>query len=200
MSLQNLTNTTLSKRKLLIPHKRGLLKNTKQQHSTLNPSAGPAEIQFRRPVFSSVGEDEDEDEDTDETQKEGYREGEEEENPSDSHEQQQRSKKRKRKEVVRIEFDSSQAPQPFLEPDVLERIRERQRQRQEQKKQRDNDNNNRQEQESHRQRIVGSGVAPDAPEPALNTEREIRRRAVQSEYGSMAVRRRMAVSGRGRRR
>jgi hypothetical protein len=85
-------------------------------------------------------------------------------------------------EVIRIEFDSSQASQPFLEPDVLERIRERQRQRE----------------KEALQNTASRGTA-DAPGAGLDTEREIRRRAVQTEYGSMAVRGRMAVGGRGRR-
>lgn len=157
MSLQN-TPSTPPKRSLLVPHKRRLLPVTRSQtKTTLNPSAVPAGIQFRRPVFSSIGE-------------------EDEKNDFDAGRQSQKER------VCVIEFDSSQAPQPFLEPDVLERMRERQRQRQ------------REEEASAagNQGSLGS-------QAGLDTEREIRRRALQTEYGSMAVRGRMAVSRRGRR-
>lgn len=172
MSLENHTSSPPAKRKLLIPHKRGLLPVSccsLHKQTTLNPSTRPAGIQFRRPVFSSVGGNEEDPKD-----KKGN---------GDGHEQQSRGGK----EVVRIEFDSSQAPQPFLEPDVLERIRERHMQRQREKD----------EQEARQGARVS---AADGPGAGLNAEREIRRRAVQTEYGSMAVRGRMAVSGRGRRR
>lgn len=171
MSLQKSTFAPPAKRKLLIPHKRGLLPVSslhKQQTTLLSPSTTrPAEIQFRRPVFSSVDENK--------NSKENKRAGEDDGLAS----------VKGREEAVRIEFDSSQAPQPFLEPDVLERIRERQRQKE------------KDEQDKARQGAISTASTPGA---GLNAEREIRRRAVQTEYGSMAVRGRMAVSGRGRRR
>lgn len=76
--------------------------------------------------------------------------------------------------VIRIEFDSSQAPQPFLEPELLQRIIEWRRQ----KKQKDDED----EKDEIRDILAES-----------NTQREVRRRAAQTDYGSMAIRDRMNV-------
>ncbi|KAH8693822.1 hypothetical protein BGW36DRAFT_383822 [Talaromyces proteolyticus] len=156
------------KRNRIIPHKRRLLpakpspsssSSSRKKTTTINPSALPAKIQFRRPVFSSIVEQEEKEKVEDNTN-----------NTVDA---------------IRIEFDSSQAPQPFLDPDLLERIRERARTRTAQQR---------------RQQGSGSGrvqSGDDRGADGVSSERDIRRRAVQTEYGSMAIRGRMAVSGRG---
>lgn len=80
---------------------------------------------------------------------------------------------------MRIEFDSSQAPQPFLEPELLQKIMEVRRERKQ--------NEEADEEATHEKRDI----------PAeLNTEREVRRRAAQTDYGSMAIRDRMNVKKR----
>lgn len=174
----------MKKRERIIPHKRGLLpvssstsastststsssSSTKTRiHKTINPSAVPAIIQLQRPVFSSLKGTA--------TEKE--------------HGQDQKSERRRyttglddddgesANKVIRIEFDSSQAPQPFLEPELLQRIMEARRQKKQQEKD---------EEEATEQKR-------DIP-AELNTEREVRRRAAQTDYGSMAIRDRMNV-------
>jgi deoxyribodipyrimidine photo-lyase len=165
-----------SRRTLIIPHKRGLLSITTAASSTtttsqktriqktINPSALPAKIQLRRPVFSSL-EPRNEDED------------EEKYNIDDT-------------SIRTIEFDSSLAPQPFLEPELVQRIVEG---RNRKEKDGDNDNDNKDHENEDKKQGESSLTAQ------LSTEREVRRRAAQTEYGSMAIRGRSNVRGRGRR-
>ncbi|KAL2013096.1 hypothetical protein VTN00DRAFT_621 [Thermoascus crustaceus] len=85
---------------LLIPSKRTLLppcSTSSGVHKTLNPSAVPAQIQIRRPAFSTAAEKEPQ--------------------------AQSQAQGRGRHEPVVIEFDASRVPQPFLEPGLLERMR-----------------------------------------------------------------------------
>lgn len=173
-----LNSKKMKKRERIIPHKRGLLPvssstsaststSTKTRiHKTINPSAIPAIIQLQRPVFSSL---------------KGVTTGKE-------HDQEQKSERRRyttslddededrTNKVIRIEFDSSQAPQPFLEPELLQKIMEARRQ----KKQHEEADEEATEQKR------------DIPAES-NTEREVRRRAAQTDYGSMAIRDRMNV-------
>lgn len=81
-------------------------------------------------------------------------------------------------EPIVIEFDSSRAPQPFLDPMALEKVRARVRMRE----------------EGERERSLGTEAEED--------EEARRRREREAEYGGMAVRgRSRAVAGRaGRRR
>lgn len=181
-----------TKRERIIPHKRGLLpvsvssstsasaSASSSQSSPLstgtkiqkriNPSAVPAVLQLQRPVFSSLkGVTTDKEHSKDgKSEETRYTTGLDEEAGSNK--------------VIRIEFDSSQAPQPFLEPELLQKMVEGRRH----KKSSENDED------------TTEGSRDILAE--LNTEREVRRRAAQTDYGSMAIRDRMAVSGRGRRR
>ncbi|GAD93405.1 deoxyribodipyrimidine photo-lyase Phr1, putative [Paecilomyces variotii No. 5] len=108
-------------RKLLIPSKRALLpissssssssSSSTSPSSTNNPSAHPAEIQIRRPAFSSA-EPTGPNTDTGPTSRYGSVVG-----------------NRDASEPIVIEFDSSRAPQPFLDPVALEKVRARVRMR-----------------------------------------------------------------------
>lgn len=175
-----------SNRKRIIPHKRGLLPISSSSpksvststpssssaktivHKTINPSAVPAIIQLQRPVFSSLKETTTEREHEDRKSGKGrYTTGlDDDEN---------------RNRVIRIEFDSSQAPQPFLEPERLQKIMEARRHR----KSYEHDDD--------------EGEATEENTATVATEREVRRRAAQTDYGSMAIRDRMNISGKGRR-
>lgn len=191
------------RRKLIIPHKRPLLPTgatkslslssssssasvsqlkgvavTKIQ-KTINPSALPAQIQLRRPVFSSLETTEEDEGNADRKDQKGsgYKLTIDDNNDDEAR-------------VIRIEFDSSQAPQPFLEPDYRERIME------ERRKKRSAKEVEQQEDEEE----MGEIKSEESLTAQQSTEREVRRRAAQVDYGSMAIKDRMRVSGRGRRR
>lgn len=173
-------NKTPSRRTLIIPHKRGLLplktgSVTTNVQKTINPSALPAEIQLRRPVFSSLETREKEDD----TERESRYN-----NMFDLEDS--------AVAVCTVEFDSSQAPQPFLEPELAERRVARAIE-----KRQDAGSGSREEKQDDEEDEEQGGVSLAAQ---LSTEREVRRRAARAEYGGMAVRDRMTVSGRGRRR
>jgi hypothetical protein len=150
---------------LLIPQKRKLISGINPSICrTINPSALPAEIQIQRPVFSSLSSATGE-----------------EDVPSD------------RRKIVTVEFDSSRAPQPFLEPEVLQRLRAKRREQQQQRL--------RQQQEQHEEAEQGADAEQRRCDDAEEEDEQTlsRRREREAEYGSMAVRGRMNVSGRGRR-
>lgn len=141
-------------RPLLIPSKRALLPLSSTTKSPSNPSAYPAEIQIRRPAFSSAVSSESADTSCD------------------------KSEQRESSEPIIIEFDSSRAPQPFLDPVALERVRERMRMREEERRQ--------------------EGERTEVKEKEEDDEQQRRRREREAEYGGMAVRgRSRAVAGRG---
>jgi hypothetical protein len=176
-------NNMKSKRERIIPHKRSLLpvssstspstssslSSKTKVHKTINPSAIPAVIQLQRPVFSSLKGTtaEKEHQRGEEHGKRRYTttldEGEESTN-----------------KVIRIEFDSSQAPQPFLEPELLQKIMEARR-------------HNKQEEKAAEEAAATDKEEKRDLTSTLNTQREVRRRAAQTDYGSMAVRHRMNV-------
>lgn len=174
-----------SQRERIIPHKRGLLpvssstststssslSSKTKVHKTINPSAIPAVIQLQRPVFSSLkGTTAEKEHDRGEEHgKSRYTTGLDEEDEESAN------------RVIRIEFDSSQAPQPFLEPELLQKIMEARRHKKQEEKEDEE-----------------AAAATDKEEKrdltsTLNTQREVRRRAAQTDYGSMAVRHRMNV-------
>lgn len=171
-----------AKRERIIPQKRGLLpvssstsasssastssfSTTTKVHKTINPSAVPAIVQLQRPVFSSLKEitAEKEPERDEKFERRRYTTGLDDEGSTNK--------------VIRIKFDSSQAPQPFLEPEFLQRIMEGRRQ-----KEREEEAATAEEEDEKR----------DIPADS-NTRREVRRRAAQTDYGSMAIRDRMNV-------
>lgn len=100
---------------LLIPTKRALLPpcstspSFRGVHRTLNPSAVPAQIQIRRPAFSTVTVTP-----TATATAAGAKDA-----PTQNTGQDQGQ----RHEPTVIEFDASRPPQPFLDPGVLQRMR-----------------------------------------------------------------------------
>jgi hypothetical protein len=173
-----------AKRERIIPQKRGLLPvssstsasssastasfstTTTKVHKTINPSAVPAIVQLQRPVFSSLkGITAEKELERDEKfERRRYTTGLDDEESTNK--------------VIRIEFDSSQAPQPFLEPEFLQRIMEGRRQ-----KKREEEAATAAAEEDEKREIPAES----------NTRREVRRRAAQTDYGSMAIRDRMNV-------
>ncbi|KKA22603.1 hypothetical protein T310_3394 [Rasamsonia emersonii CBS 393.64] len=106
---------------------------------TINPSAHPASIQILRPVFSSLTEN----------------------NTT--------SVTTAASATATIEFDSSRSAQPFLEPDVLARMRNRNRQ-------------NRQSQGSTTTSTTTEAQG-EAEAEAEDEETALRRREREAEYG-----------------
>lgn len=167
VSASSTSTSTSTRAWLLRPH----------DHKTINPSAIPAIIQLRRPIFSSLDSAP---------------------NDASANEEEKAEEKDCKKEDdfraryatalddsrpgARLEFNSSLAPQPFLEPEMVE---ERRRRRDQQ------------------QQVEGSaGNVMSNGEKDLQVESTARRRGAArsvNDYGSMAVRDRMTVSGRGRR-
>ncbi|KAJ9198929.1 hypothetical protein DTO164E3_5019 [Paecilomyces variotii] len=158
--LSEKTHLPTSPRRLLIPSKRTLLPipllSSGSSSSSCNPSAYPAEIQIRKPAFSSaVPSSEAANADT-----------------STGTTSRDESKVGDMPEPIVIEFDSSRAPQPFLDPMALEKVRAMVRMREEERK-----------------RSLGTEAEED--------EETRRRREREAEYGGMAVRgRSRAVAGR----
>ncbi|KAJ9350831.1 hypothetical protein DTO027B9_6710 [Paecilomyces variotii] len=159
--LSEKTHLPTSPRRLLIPSKRTLLP-IPSSSSSCNPSAHPAGIQIRKPAFSSAV-----------PSSEAANA-----NTSTGTTSRDESKAGDMPEPIVIEFDSSRAPQPFLDPMALEKVRARVRMRE----------------EGERERSLGTEAEED--------EEARRRREREAEYGGMAVRgRSRAVAGRrGRRR
>lgn len=162
MATRTETNNRTRKQNLLIPHKRALLRvrsssailppRTDETHPSsssseattlivteLNPSSRPAGMQFRRPAFSSLP---------------STSEGDKSDPGGESHDDKT------------IEFDGSLAPQPFLEIDVLERLRERR------------------ERERERERSRGGGEGGCSA--SADGQGQVGRQG-QGEYGSMAI-------------
>ncbi|OKL63611.1 Deoxyribodipyrimidine photo-lyase [Talaromyces atroroseus] len=129
------------KRARIIPHKRRLLPATPSQktriHKTINPSAIPAKIQLRRPVFSSLEPNNEENE--------------------EKYDIDDRT-------IQTVEFDSSLAPQPFLEPELVQRRIAEERKRKEE----DDDNNDVDDDDDKRQ-------GESSLTAQLSTEREKRK-------------------------
>ena len=162
------------KRERIIPHKRGLLaassssssgQATPKVYKTINPSTVPAVVQLQKPVFSSL---------------QVTTKGEDEKSGSRRYTTGLDDEEIVNQKVVRIEFDSSLAPQPFLEPELFQRIMESRRQKEQQK--------DRDEKDGDGEDAVDG--EKDVP-AASTTEREVRRRAAQVDYGSMAIQDRM---------
>lgn len=173
MELSNtLKGNKMKKRERIIPHKRGLLpvssststsaststpssSSTRTKiHKSINPSAVPAITQLQRPVFSSLKATATKEEHGKDTRSERRRY-----TTGLDHEDEESSNK-----VIRIEFDSSQASQPFLEPELLQRIMEARRL------------TKREAHDGEEAREQKRNIPAE-----LNTEREVRRRAAQTD-------------------
>lgn len=159
----------LNHRSPIIPHKRGLLPpstrlssstmttttSTTRTPPTLNPSAYPAEIQIRRPAFSSLptssflpafstasrsaiaatttgGDDDDDDDGTGRRRRDDQSDIESINNTKTTTTTTTLADANANATTITtnyvfpvFEFDSSQAPQPFLDPEALEKIRVR---------------------------------------------------------------------------